>query len=479
MNVDFYCCVCFANKRFLSTSGSSTPMSLGDVDLELFPGRVLPNDLLFQSSCKKHFICVECLGKIVHNYDNHPINNTNSHVYCPYPFEDCVTSIGSRNIFVHSAIQKLCKTDDEWTRYITHANQYAFPGQNMLKCPSTSCGCFILVDHQEIQNSQRGYLIIECTQNESCLKRFCYHCKQELSFIHDTCNDCVVLYENESPNSYNYYYNKSNDAELSHFEDEYLYLNKDLTVDIATSQIASVILDFNNHMICCICKMSVYKTEKCNGMSHHNLERCYACGRIGQKIRGLHEHWSATGVNGCFRFDTDSFVQQRVPLFMCCEDTCTNHDKGDCVTPHHQEGISKLAKTRKQACVYHMFKSLPPPLSLQVYDNVYNKYANVPTFIEYLPYKQTLILVHQFKMRYKDYTEEIVYEQLGCKFPQHTLEKNACKNADDYVIQHKLQQDNLGDNGIDLDLDLDLGDTLENTLEHTLDRMMLFIYDEL
>ena len=244
-------------------------------------------------------------------------------------------------------------------------------------------------------------------------------------------------------------------------------------------------------MICCICKISLYKTEKCNGMSHHNLERCYACGRIGFKIRGLHEHWNTNGVNGCFRFDTDLFIKENIPSFMCSEDLCTNHDKGDCITPQHQHGIQQLEKLRKKAYVYHMLKSLMPPFCLQVFDVLIQKYANVPTFMEYIPFKQSLVLVHHFKHRYKDYLEDIVYEQLNCKMPINMFCKNEFIKAEDYVVLHKKHLlIEFSDNGYDMEFEvenrllttpllprIEVGEEVD--VEQFVDRLMIQLYDEI
>jgi hypothetical protein len=192
-------------------------------------------------------------------------------------------------------------------------------------------------------------------------------------------------------------------------------LNKEITIEIATKQILSTMKNIQNQIICGICKISLYKTEKCNGLSHHNLERCYSCSRIGYPIRGLDDHWSLGGVDGCFRFDNDSFVKNYIPEYICNDSVCSNHEKGDCMINEHQIGIEKLNIVRKSAYVYHMLKSLLCDIKFQVYDQLYNICKDDPELLDFLPYKQTLILLNKFRKQYRSYCEDIVYKQLHCK----------------------------------------------------------------
>lgn len=458
---DIYCCVCYEEKQYLTVQQGEPPLPLNDIEPTMFKEGNIPNDILVRSCCGVHNICISCMRKIINNYENHPINDNNSHFACPYPNEQCATTIGFRNVFDHNLIEKICTSSEEWTRYNAHAQRYAFPGHTIVRCPCyyytgsystrVQCGHPILVPNEEISNTSVGQLVIECTQNEDCLKRFCYYCKTDVGLIATTCFDCKLKEENENPNMYNYHFNKCENTpiEVSMFdsdvdqhpknydEDSYLYKNGDITVDIAVSQIEGVIQDIHSYMICPICKASLYKTEKCNGLSHHGLERCYSCGRIGFTIRGLGDHWSAAGVQGCFRFDSDSFVQTYVPNFQCCEIVCSNHDKGDCQVEDHQPGIVALQSIRKKAYVLHMLLSLLPSIRYEVYDTLYSKHQHVPTFLEYLPYKQTFVMVDAHKTRVRDYTEDVIYNQLGCVHPQNiskfSIQKNVTIPATEYA----------------------------------------------
>jgi hypothetical protein len=467
-NPDIYCCVCFNDSPFLLDNNTNIILSLNDIETNFFDNNIIPDELLILSACNVHYLCISCMRKIINNYENHPINENNSHFFCPYPFASCETSIGFKNIFDHHLIKKICKTDIEWQNYINYANQYMFPGFTIIYCPFRCsrnreiCNSLILVENDILKNTPIGEMIIECTQNINCLKKFCYYCKSSINVYSSICYDCKLCYENENPNTYNYYINKiqslsepfdsnssSDNSEiisteiLKFDESEYLYKNSELTVDIVLSHINNIIENIDIYMICPICKISVYKTEKCNGLSHHGIERCYACGRIGFKIKGLGEHWSVSGIEGCFRFDYESFVKENIPEYICYDSVCHNHDKGDCSIESHQPGIIKLIHTRKIAYIYHLLKSIPSHLRDQIYDVIYQQYSNIPTYLEFIPYKQTFVLINKFKKRSRDYTENIVYTQLQCIHPSELTQftsKFHTIDADSYISDFSIEK---------------------------------------
>jgi hypothetical protein len=435
---------------------------LTDIYPSQFENNVLPDGIMFLGSCGKHYLCIDCMRSIINNYENHPINEDNSHFACPSPFEECVTSIGFQNVFDHNQIQKICRTTQEWENYYTYAQQYAFPGYTVISCPfnlllsSTDyipvlCNTPVLIETEEFRQRAIGDLVAECSQNEACLKRFCYYCRKVLRYYEEQCIDCKLRNENENPNVLNYYFNKHGDPisqvhgdggggddeqNVLHFEEtDYLYFNKDITVPFAVDYITKTIQNHHTHMICPVCKISLYKTERCNGLSHHGIERCYACGRIGFKVRGLGNHWNADGQDGCYRFDSEKFVTHYIPDYHCTDSLCSNHDKGDCQDPEHQHGIQRLEYTRKRAYVYHLLKSLLPTIRYQVYDELFDRHINDDAFIEYLPYKQSLVLVDKFREHFRDYYENIVYKQLDCIFPSFTNKKTVI-DASEYVVSY-------------------------------------------
>lgn len=454
---DICCCVCFIEKDYIYNTDTNHILSLVDVEDYFFKSNIIPNELLIKSTCNKHFICISCIKRLVNNYENHPINDTNSHFTCPYPFEDCVTTIGFKNIFDHNLIKKICN-EQEWTNYISHAENYAFPGYTIIKCPvlyykqgeRILCNTEILLENEMIKNKSIGDFIVDCTQNADCLKRFCFNCKQTMSYYHTDCFDCKTTYENENPFVFNYYFNKmsqlvdkidESDTTINYEESSYLYKNNEITEEIALQQILNVIKDTNSYFICPICKISLYKTERCNGLSHHNIERCYACGRIGFKTRGLGEHWNTNGLGGCFRFDHDSYIKQYIPEYKCNETHCSNHDRGDCIIQDHQKGIEKLQETRKYAYVYHMLKSLLVDIRFNVYDTLYDKLKNTSN-IKYLPYKQTLMLLCKLKSHNKNYCENVFYESINCIHPKNIQEfsnKNYTIVCDQFLNTYALK----------------------------------------
>ncbi len=476
------CCVCCIDKPIVGITNGEWGRDAQLVDIYpcQFEDDILPDGIMFLSSCGKHYVCIDCLRTIINNYENHPINANNSHLTCPSPFEECVTSIGFQNVFDHNQIQKICRTTQEWDNYISYAQQYAFPGFTLIYCPFNLslrasdytfpiCNTPILIESEEIRVRPIGELIVECSQNEACLKRFCYYCRKTISYHEDKCNECKLRHENENPNVLNYYFNKSSEpiakvteeltsdtdsirersftsgteVQLQYEETDYLYFNKEITVPFAVEYISNTIRSHHTHMICSVCKISLYKTEKCNGLSHHGIERCYACGRIGLKVRGLGSHWNADGVSGCFRFDSESFVRNFIPNYHCQDSICSNHDKGDCQDPLHQPGIQRFEHVRKKAYVYHALKSLLPSVRYQVYDTLFNTNIDNNNFLEFLPYKQTLVLLDEFKERLRDYYEDIVYKQLNCHHPNDVpafVNKNTIIEAMDYVISYTTIQ---------------------------------------
>ena len=482
---DIYCCVCFSNNVLISKKSPTEInqpneyLSLSDIEPYFFTNNIIPDDLLIKSCCNIHYICIKCLRLIVNNYENHPINENNSHLSCPYPFKDCVTEIGFKNIFDHNLIRKILKTEKEWNNYISHAERFSFPGYTIIKCPMYTrygllCNTNILIENEFIKNKQIGDVIIHCDQNEKCLRKFCFNCKQNIKYYDNECFDCKTIYENENPNIFNYYLNKNasysnqiinyNDesdleSELDYDESSYLFLNKEITEEIAIDQIISLLIDENSYIICPICKNSLYKTERCNGLSHHNLERCYSCGRIGFISKGLIEHWNNRGIEGCFRFDHDAFVKKYIPTYQCTESLCSNHDKGDCQISEHQDGIKHIYFIRKSAYIYHILKSLLPNIRITVYDKLYKKLLiSYPELLDYLPYKQTLILLDKYKKRYKDYTEDIFYEQLKCISPKNIshfiLDKSYYISSDQYITEYTIYSNSNNDINNDVNLSI-------------------------
>lgn len=454
VEIDTSCCVCFTEYP------NNNPIyTLTDIPLE-----TITDDTLIKSACNEHFICIKCLHTIVTDYINHPINENNSHVYCPYPFENCITFAQTRNVFDHEAILKILKDDLEKQQFMEHASRFQFPGFTIINCPcsyyvpneinSRLCNYPVLIENEFIKSADIGDLIIQCHQNEKCCKPFCFHCRKEVSRYERECRTCKLFSENENPNILNRYMIKYNSIEQVSYDDEglgtnyfdeadYLLYNKEITKEYALEYIETLI-EHNVHCICPICKIHLHKTEKCNGMRHHNVERCYACGRIGTRTGGLHNnHWNTEGIGGCYRFDYDKFVSLYIPEYKC-NDRCQSHENGDCQLPEHLPGIQKMAKIRQRAIIYHCIKSLLPELRYDILQTLYDKYTQIPTAYELLPYKQTFVFLEEFKEIQLDYSEESIYTHLKSTNPSFLpeyIDKTFIIDAYEYMDKYKLPEE--------------------------------------
>jgi hypothetical protein len=390
----------------------------------------VPDDLLLTFPCNDHEICVKCLRAIVTDYTCHPINHEHSHMTCMYPFDNCYEKLP------HHYLAEIL-THDQFIRYLCHAEKFEFPGYEKVKCPGKywshpdsqfiDCSGTILVNIAEINKSDIGDLVIYCRKGSgtgtACFGNFCYHCKKNLSFFQETCSDCKMKNENTNENSYNYFFNTpfhlpecslfcsesdiSNDWCICHLNSTLrLFRNSEITFEIATTQLINLIDDINTFYICPICKIPMERTEKCNGVSHHDIERCYVCGRIGQEIRGLVDHWNQRGIGGCYRFSSDTYITENFN-YQCLENLCFNHEIGECAIPEHQPALISIQIDRKKAFLLHSINSLLPTLRFKVLDYLVEKYQGTPNE-DLLPKKSTLLFLMDHPERYLDYSECII-----------------------------------------------------------------------
>ena len=446
---DVSCCVCFNSQTETETEKVMSLIDTVPINLET----------IIKSACNKHYICIGCLYKIVTDYTNHPINENNSHVYCPYPFSDCLTVAGTKNVFEHNLILKLLD-ESEAEEFMAHARRFSFPGFTLINCPCYNytltfgnrlCNSPVLIENELIKSAGVGELLIQCDQNEECYKCFCYTCKSEVSRYERECKTCKLLSENENPNIFNRYFIKDSiisdvsineetfsiETYTKYFdEDNYLFYNKNITVDIALEHIKRLI-EHGVNCLCPICKIDLYKTESCNAMKHHNIERCYACGRIGNRIGGLHNnHWNANGITGCYRFDYDRFIGQYIPDYRC-DTVCHNHELGECQKTDHVIGIQKLNKIRQMAMIYHAIASLLPIIRYDVLFSLYNTYAEQPQFYDLLPFKQTFVFLEYRKDLILDYTEETMYQHLDLIHPEF-IDKSYSIEPSHYINEYTI-----------------------------------------
>ena len=130
---DKCCCVCFTEWYYINDGEKD--LSLSDIEINYFKDDIIPDQILVKSCCNVHYICIGCIRKLINNYENHVINESNSHFSCPYPFKECVTEIGFKNVFNHNTIKKICLSENEWDSYMTQAERFSFTGFTIIKCP--------------------------------------------------------------------------------------------------------------------------------------------------------------------------------------------------------------------------------------------------------------------------------------------------------------------------------------------------------
>lgn len=413
------CCICFNNQnlpilvenKYNFDTKTSENNEISIIDFK--KAWEIEFDILLLSSCKEHYFCKKCLRILALDFENHIINEKKALMYCVYPFKDC-----SENYIDNSHIKNIL-TDSEFKSFMNHANQYRFIGFEIIKCPmvmlfnQSICGAEILVDLDEIKTKTVGNLIVECNQNNYCCRKFCYHCRTKVYNYSSNCNLCSLKTEHENPEARNHHFNKEIKKSESENEDgidyfECMYLNKELTTEIIFEQLDQLLLDIFTWMICPICKFSIYKTEKCNGLMHHRCERCYACGRIGEKT-GLINHWCGYGKNGCPRYDSESYYIDRFPddKLRCIENECFNHSIGECKRPEHLEYINFMYDDKLKAYIFHAVKSLSNKLRIETLDYLYQSY---PDKLYLFPSKTTFEILETDVEYYKCYSEDIIIE---------------------------------------------------------------------
>jgi hypothetical protein len=443
------CCICFSESEILFIKNDDIDfevLSITNIKKSMFKNNIVPGDLLIGSSCSVHFMCVNCLQTMLTSYENHPINNTNCVIRCPYPFDECKNSQGFNYIIEEKHIAEILSEAD-YFEFARFSHQFRFPGYEVINCVGTkfdyiehmtvNCTAELLVSIEDIKHTPKGELLVQCDQNIECMKTFCYYCRDVVLFS-KRCDACIFSEENQNPNAYNRYFNKPNivlenvtplDVEdefninVLTFPEDVLLRNSEITVELAVTQLRDAIRNIDYYMICCICKTPMFKTEKCNGLSHHKIERCYVCGRIGEKHVGLANHWNTSGIGGCYRFMHDLYVSNRLRTYKCKEDECYGHEIGECTVVEHKDGLLQYHNDRVRSILLHAVQSLLPSIRFEVLDELYNEFFETK-YEELLPYKQTFLLLQRRPLRGFDYSEEIIYEQLGLESPEALIGTN-------------------------------------------------------
>ena len=228
----------------------------------------IDDNTLFKGPCDKHYICKECLKKIVLNFENNPINDNSSFVYCSYYNLNCYDELTFLPYYYsHNDIKKIL-TEEEYTLYINYASRYEFPGYEEIICPNFLCKNKLYVHEEELNQCDYYNAILYCYSG--CNTNFCYYCREELLSFENYCKDCYKFGHRENPNCLNYYIIKNNRQNIIS-ERDYLYKQKEITVEIALDYILNIINSNYENILsidCPICLNKFYKSEQCASLKH-------------------------------------------------------------------------------------------------------------------------------------------------------------------------------------------------------------------
>lgn len=315
LSIGHVCCVCLERKRRLD---------------------------MINQPCKKssHIICKTCIERIVSAI---PISQSNPNIYCQYPWAECGHKYKRRSLKVF--------LKEKYQLFLAAYMAFRFSGYLVKTC---TCTGRLLVARDDIE--EMGYNVMICG---TCDNDICIDCMSSENLMGCVCMSCIYTNEYTNTNSFNYFFYK--ESGIGGICD-YKIKNIDMTKDIALKQLINRFSPdprVELHIECPICKVSIYKTEQCNGISHCHVEICYSCGKFSDIGVPLADHWSATGSRGCPRFDQDPFWKT-VSDMKCVEGECYGHLIGPCTEQDHLDSILNYQEFRKKQHMYHALKSLLP-----------------------------------------------------------------------------------------------------------------------
>lgn len=444
------------------------PLHLVDIDTKLND-----EDKTFLLPCNLHYLCVPCLRRMALNFDSHIIGKDHSNLYCPYPFNGgCKTVIDSLTYIDHSHVCKVLNPQEE-AEFLNYAYAWQFTGFFVEPC--NACESPLLVEY-EVLDKPIYERIIECDQTLTCVNtrhRFCMVCKRTVHSRQNICSVCELVDEYDNPDNYNYYFNKPIDeeAQTNAYDfslERYVYKNKEITFEIAAEQIIKLIQDPHSWLICPLCKMAMIKTEKCNALVHHRIERCFACGKIGyNSYRALPDtHWMGSlSEIGCPRFYNNHYY--KMLGYICVEADCFSHDIGDCKIEEHQTGIQNLERDRHKNYIYHAFKSLSPHIRVPLLTFLYKKTIDYSSIYELLPSTKVFDILRDFPEWNGLYTEQMVYDKLYETY-------NAALNISTISYENNNSNNNNNNN----EIRNELGNVIENYIRNELNDLEITIRHE-
>lgn len=308
--------------------------------------------MMVDQPCLKsdHKICKSCIERIALTI---PISLENPDIYCQYPWFVCNHKYRKRTL------KNILK--DKYDLFLSAHLAYKHNEYIIKTC--TFCSGKLFIDKGDIE--EMGYNIMICS---TCKNDICIDCLSGDNLVNCVCTICIDTNEYTNTNSFNHFFHKEDGDSIC----DYKIKNMDVSKDLALRQIINRYIpdpQVELHVNCPVCKVSIYKTEQCNGIKHCHVEICYSCGKFSDIGVSLEDHWSARGDRGCPRFDQDPFWHS-VSEMKCIEGVCYGHNIGPCTVQDHLDSILKYQEFRKKQHMYHSLKSLLPHIRQKVIDEM-------------------------------------------------------------------------------------------------------------
>lgn len=409
------CQLCFYTPEQIPRSGICPVKEFDDLVQNIDEWLGDRENVLLPSPCESewnHSICLKCLKQSFnssftletckHHKTTHicEVNNTQIHqiqfqsIPCLYPYtKHC------KHGYSINSIQKLMNhtTPNELifglvsSIYKNHCtiDMKHYCG-DLISCPTYMC-----VQKKWAIENDVALLPLPRNTRDQPNTMFCRRCENmELCNVYveqpQPCYRCATQMECEMDNWWNRYivrpqwmnqyesFVRNVSDEKSEWEDyqnqKYIHLvkNKHLTVEMIWGQMENLLKQKVVHSECFKTGTMIYKTDKCNGLSHCGIEKCYISGRttpLNEKLES--SHWNPLGHCGAVpRFDNDPYWNQVAMCnWICQEGKCYNENK-DCTNILHAPGIKRYHEERKYYHVFHLLRSIPPQLKCKIYEEL-------------------------------------------------------------------------------------------------------------
>lgn len=329
------CCICFEKKNVYS-------------QMIYQPCRI-----------KTHRICKVCLKKMISTI---PISSTKPFIKCQYPFSECQ----SKNNYKEEIIMKILK--DRFFIYKEANSKYLTTDLYTKTCGL--CNFVVYIDKTVVKSDALYNPMFRCT---NCYTVNCFTCSKVTNY--SSCEDCYYYNFYTNPKNFNYFFPKPKSKR--DYLTDYKYLNSELEPKYITNFITKMFKNEDLYIMCPVCQTMIEKTEDCNAISHCHTEICIACGMFSNIGEKLEDHWSARGVRGCPRWNSDPCILDNVENYQCVEKECYGHYIGNCTDPSHEQGIMEFKLYKKRKMMKHYIINIPRRIRREVISNLpvyYTKY---------------------------------------------------------------------------------------------------------